>query len=345
MTSTNDQGASTVPDRVFVRAQALPENMKLVIRDKDEHVDLVCAAFFAEGHVLLLDDPGTGKTIAARALGESVEAVVKRIQFTPDLTPSDITGSPVYNRATMELDDKPGPTRTANVLICDEINRAMSKTQSALLEVMGEGQVTTGGVTHRALTPFFVIATENPLDHEGTNPLPEAQIDRFTIRDTFGHPSKDAMVEIALAQEREHPIDSLGSVMSLEELIEIQEAVRDIHLKRPLLEWIARIVTRTQWLSNPASASEGEQQLLLNGASVRGVLSLQSMTKAWALLQGRQYVLPEDVERMIVPVLGHRIIPNQTTESGRAIADGDPEAITEFFSTHVLRHELYVDEG
>ena len=290
--------AETVDDLALVQrvAQRMTENVERIVLGKHDEVALVLAALISGGHVLLEDVPGTAKTILARAIAQTVEgAGFARIQCTPDLQPTDITGLSIYDQKTREFEFRPGPI-FATIVLVDEINRAMPRTQSALLEAMAERQVTVDGVTRRLPDPFLVIATENPIEHEGTFPLPEAQLDRFAVRSGLGYPSRDIEVSVVLAQRHGHPLASLGPAVSTDELLQLQRAVEDVYVDELIIGWIVDLVRATR-------SVEG----LEVGASVRGSLMLDRSARAWALLQGRAHVLPSDVERLFLPVLGHRL--------------------------------------
>jgi len=282
---------------VLETAERLLANVERVVVGKREQIALVLSALISGGHVLLEDVPGTAKTILARTIAGSVEgATFARLQCTPDLQPTDVTGLAIFNQLTREFEFRAGPV-FANVVLVDEVNRAMPRTQSALLEAMAEGQVTVDGVTRPLPAPFLVIATENPIDLEGTFPLPEAQLDRFVLRTALGYPAEAEEVSIVAAQRHGHPIDSLAPAVTADELRALQAAVEGVYVDDLLLHWIVRLVRATREVEGVAI-----------GASVRGSLMLERTARAWALLHGRDHVVPEDVEWLFLPVLGHRLV-------------------------------------
>jgi MoxR-like ATPase len=278
-------------------AARLLANVETVVHGKTDRVQLVIAALACRGHVLFEDVPGTAKTILARALAGSIEDVVAaRIQCTPDLQPTDVTGLSVYDQQTREFEFRPGPI-FAGVVLVDEINRAMPRTQSALLEAMAEGQVTVDGVTRPLPYPFLVLATENPIEQEGTFPLPEAQLDRFFIKSDLGYPTVDQEMAIVREQRGHHPLVDLRPVVTLEDVRGLEQALEEVYTDDLILRWIVELVTATRELEEVAL-----------GASVRASLALERMSRAWALLHHRDYVTPEDVETLFLPVIGHRIL-------------------------------------
>jgi MoxR-like ATPase len=278
-------------------AARLLENVERVVVGKHEQIALVLAALISGGHVLLEDVPGTAKTILARTIACSVGgASFARIQCTPDLQPTDVTGLSIFNQKTREFEFRAGPV-FANVVLVDEVNRAMPRTQSALLEAMAERQVTVDGVTRPLPQPFLVLATENPIDLEGTFPLPEAQLDRFVLRTALGYPTEAEEVSIVAAQRHGHPIDDLEPALTADELRALQAAVENVYVDDLVLQWIVQLVRATR-----------EADGVAIGASVRGSLMLERTARAWALLHGRDHVVPDDVEWLFLPVLGHRLV-------------------------------------
>jgi MoxR-like ATPase len=250
--------------------------------------------------MLIEDVPGVGKTMLARSIAKSIGGDFRRIQFTPDLLPSDITGVSVFNQKTGDFDYRPGPIM-AQVVLADEINRASPKTQAALLESMEEQQITVDGVTHPVPSPFIVMATQNPIEYEGTFPLPETELDRFLVRITLGYPDMQNEIALLEAQRRTHPIESLEQVISEANLELLQDAVKEIHVEEAIREYIVTVVTATRSHSS-----------LYLGASPRGSLALFRLSQARALMEGREFVLPDDVKRLAFPALGHRIILNSS---------------------------------
>lgn len=271
-------------------------NVERVIVGKRREVELVLVALLCRGHVLIEDVPGVGKTVLAKAISRSIGSTFKRIQFTPDLLPSDVTGVNVFNPQSARFEFRPGPIM-AQMVLADEINRATPKTQSALLEAMEEAQVTVDGVTHPLPDPFVVLATENPIEYEGTFPLPEAQLDRFLLRLSLGYPGRAGELEMLERQHRAHPLDALQQAVGLEELVAAQRAVREIHVDPLVSEYIISIVEATR--------HHEDVQL---GASPRGSLALYNASRARAAIQGRPYVIPDDIKALAEPTLAHRVI-------------------------------------
>ncbi|MEX1159189.1 MAG: MoxR family ATPase [Thermomicrobiales bacterium] len=275
---------------------AVINNVERVIVGKDREVHLVLVALLCKGHVLIEDVPGVGKTVLAKAIARSVGCTFKRIQFTPDLLPSDVTGVSVFNQQRATFEFRPGPI-VAQIVLADEINRATPKTQSALLEAMEEGQITVDGETHMLPKPFVVLATENPIEYEGTFPLPEAQLDRFLVRLSLGYPGRASEIDILNRQQYSHPLDSLDQAVDVEELISAQADVKQVHVDDLIKEYIVDLVESTR-----------RHDDIYLGASPRGSLALYNTTRAWAALQGRDYVVPDDVKDLAEPALAHRMI-------------------------------------
>ena len=277
-------------------AQGIIDNVKKVIIGKDSAVELGVIALMCQGHALIEDVPGVGKTMLARSIAVSSGSDFKRIQFTPDLLPTDITGVSIYNQKTGEFEFRPGPI-ISQIVLADEINRATPKTQSALLEAMDERQVTVEGVTHPIPRPFLVMATQNPIEYEGTFPLPEAQLDRFLLMITLGYPSTEEELAIIDGQQMSHPIDSLKAVTTDKEIIELQEAVKTIYVDDLIKRYIVTITATTR-----------DHPDVSLGSSPRGSLGQFRAAQAMALIRGRDFVLPDDVKELAVPTLSHRII-------------------------------------
>lgn len=277
-------------------ADQVAENVGRVIVGKNREVRLVLIALLCRGHVLIEDVPGVGKTVLAKSIARSVGCIFKRIQFTPDLLPSDVTGVSIFNQQTMNFEYRPGPI-VAQIVLADEINRATPKTQSALLEAMEEAQITVDGTTHPLPTPFVVLATENPIEYEGTFPLPEAQLDRFLVRLSLGYPGRANELQILENQKQTHPLESIGQVVTNDDLVAAQKAVKEVHVDQRLKEYMVDLV----------EASRQHEQVYL-GASPRGSLALFNTSRAWAAMQGRDFVTPDDIKDLAEPALSHRII-------------------------------------
>jgi MoxR-like ATPase len=288
---------------------AIVANIERVIEGKTATIRLALAVMLAEGHLLIEDVPGVGKTKLAKALARSIDCTVRRIQFTPDLLPSDVTGVSVYNQETREFEFKPGAI-FANIVVGDEINRASPKTQSALLECMEERQVTVDGLTYELQMPFMVVATQNPIEMEGTYPLPEAQRDRFTARIAMGYPDTGAELAMLDGHGADDPILTLTPVADAAIVRQLIETVRDVH--------VADVVK--QYTVNLCNASREAPELRL-GASPRATLQLLRTARAVAALEGRDYVVPDDVQTLAVPVLAHRIIPTAEAQLNRRTTD------------------------
>ena len=290
------QQTESAPSTPNERARAIVDNVSRVIVGKTPVIEQTLAALIAQGHILVEDVPGVGKTMLAKSLAASLGCQFKRIQFTPDLLPSDITGISIYNQSTTQFEFRPGPVM-AQVVLADEINRATPKTQSALLEAMEELQVSVDGATHHLEAPFIVLATQNPIEYEGTFPLPEAQLDRFLIRVSLGYPDFAEELSVIERQEQTHPIDELEAVASPEDVVRLQEAAREIYVDGLVREYIVGL----------AEASRNHQDVAL-GASPRASLGMFRMARAYALVQNRDYVVPDDVQALAYGVMGHRII-------------------------------------
>jgi MoxR-like ATPase len=278
-------------------AERLLDNIETVVHGKREQIKLVVAALMCGGHALLEDVPGTAKTVLARAIAGSISgAQASRIQCTPDLQPTDVTGLSIFNQRERDFEFRPGPV-FANVVLVDEINRAMPKTQSALLEAMAEQQVTVDGETRPLGDPFLVMATQNPIEYEGTFPLPEAQLDRFFVKTALGYPDAEDEGQIVDEQLGGHPLGRLAPVVDLEEIATLRAAVGHVFLHEAVARWIVDLVRATR-----------EIEVVAIGSSVRGTLALNRAARAWAVLHSRRYVTPDDVERLFVPVLMHRLL-------------------------------------
>jgi len=272
------------------------ENIERVIVGKRETVELVAISLLCQGHLLIEDVPGVGKTMLARSLARSLGCIFSRIQFTPDMLPSDVTGVSIYNQVSREFEFRPGPI-LAQIVLADEINRATPKTQAALLEAMEERQVTVDGVTHILPKPFMVLATQNPIEYEGTFPLPEAQLDRFLLRVRLGYPKEDDEIQVLDRQQFRHPIETLDKVVTAEEVTQAQEAVKKVHVSAGVKQYIVEITRRTR-----------DYPEVYLGASPRGSLTLFRAGQARAAMYGRDFVLPDDIKALAEVSLGHRVI-------------------------------------
>lgn len=287
------------------------ENVEKVIIGKRSAVQLTVLGLLCQGHILIEDVPGVGKTVLAKSIALSVGCEFKRIQFTPDMLPTDVTGVSVFNQKEREFEFRQGPI-FAQIVLADEINRATPKTQSALLEAMEERQVTVDGVTHPLKPPFMVLATQNPIEYEGTFPLPEAQLDRFMLRIRLGYPNKTEEVEILTRQQKVHPVTQIEQVVSVEELKMAQEAIKSIHVNELIKEYIVEIVRQTRVHPD-----------VYLGASSRGALALFRLGQARSAMLNRDYVLPDDIKALAEPALAHRVILGPAAR----IKDIDPAAL------------------
>lgn len=281
-------------------AERLIDNVARVIIGKRNEIRMTVLGLLCQGHILLEDVPGVGKTMMAKALAKSIGASFSRIQFTPDMLPSDVTGVSIFNQGTRDFEFRPGPIM-AQIVLTDEINRATPKTQAALLEAMEERQVTVDGTTYPLEEPFLVIATQNPIEYEGTFPLPEAQLDRFMIRIRLGYPTPQEEISMLDSQQYQHPLSEVRQVVAVEELIRAQRAVRDTYLNYDVKAYIVDIVTATR-----------RHPDVYLGASPRGALAIYRLAQANAALQGREFVLPDDIKLLAEAVLAHRIILGPT---------------------------------
>ncbi|MCE7983844.1 MAG: MoxR family ATPase [Caldilinea sp. CFX5] len=277
-------------------ANRISANVQKVIIGKQAEIRLTLLALLCEGHLLIEDVPGVGKTMLTRALARSIGCTFRRIQFTPDMLPSDVTGVNIYNQKSQEFEFRPGPIM-AQVVLTDEINRATPKTQAALLEAMEERQITVDGVTYRMARPFMVLATQNPIEYEGTFPLPEAQVDRFMMRIRLGYPLKNNEIDMLNRQSEHHPIQDVEQVVTVEELVEAQKLVRTVYVDNLVKEYIVDLVTTTR-----------DHPDIYLGASPRGSLALFNASRALSAIEGRDYVLPDDVKLLAEPTLSHRLI-------------------------------------
>lgn len=277
-------------------AKRVINNVEQVIVGKRQQLILAMVSWFSEGHILLEDVPGVAKTILARALARSVGCEFKRIQCTPDLLPTDVTGASVFHPKTAEFEFRPGPI-FSRLVLADEINRATPRTQAALLEAMAEGSVTIDGVTRQLESPFLVVATQNPIDHEGTFPLPEAQLDRFLMRFSLGYPTMEEELKMLEMLQHRHPLEDLQAVISGEELLACQAAVREIHVDEKVRQYLMQIVHDTR-----------DHEDLTLGASPRASIAMFRTSQAMAAVRGRSFVQPDDIKRVAGPILNHRVI-------------------------------------
>lgn len=284
-------------------------NLEKVIVGKTQAVELVVIGLLCQGHILIEDVPGVGKTMLARSLAKSLDCTFNRIQFTPDMLPSDVTGVSIFNQQKREFEFRAGPIM-GQIILADEVNRATPKTQASLLEAMEEHQVTVDGITHPLPKPFMVLATQNPIEYEGTFPLPEAQLDRFLLRVRMGYPTPSEEIRILNGQQLRHPIEALKSVVKIKDLLNAIESIRKIFVSPAIERYIIDLVGRTR--------QSGDVYL---GASPRGSLALFRAGQARAALQGRDYVLPDDIKALAIPVLGHRIIVSPAARLRELSAD------------------------
>lgn len=299
----------------FARIRELENVMGAVIKGKPEAVRLALVALLAGGHLLIEDVPGTGKTTLAHSLARGLDGTFQRIQFTADLLPSDVTGLSFYNERSNAFEFKPGPV-FANVLLADEINRATPKTQSALLEAMAENQVTVEGTTYPLPAPFIVLATQNPIEHQGTFPLPESQLDRFMLRMKIGYPNLEAEREIIRTHLHGEPLAEVRPVISGEEVAELQREVMSVQVDDRLVDYLLAIVNATR-----------TSEMIDLGVSPRGTLALHRAAQALAFIEGRGYCLPDDIKRLVAPVCAHRLLINNRFASPTATAADEAESV------------------
>jgi MoxR-like ATPase len=303
------------------KVEQLQATIETVIRGKSDVVELALVALLASGHLLIEDVPGVGKTTLAQALARSFDCTFQRIQFTSDMLPSDIVGLEVFNQQQSSFDFKPGPI-FANVVLADEINRTTPKTQSALLEAMAEGHVTVEQETYQLPRPFIVLATQNPVEHHGTYPLPESQLDRFMMRLRMGYPDMEDEKTILRQQTLRSPVDRLVPVMHSEDVLGLQGEVREVTVDESLVDYLIRIVRATR-----------ESDLLDLGVSPRGSLALYHAAQAIAFIEGRGYVIPDDIKRLVVPIFAHRIVVNSRYSTGLRRSDEAEAALQEILKT------------
>ncbi|MFP5263800.1 MAG: AAA family ATPase [Blastocatellia bacterium] len=303
------------------KIEQLQATIETVIRGKSDVVELALVALLAGGHLLIEDVPGVGKTTLAQTLARSFDCTFQRIQFTSDMLPSDIVGLEVFNQQRSSFDFKPGPI-FANVVLADEINRTTPKTQSALLEAMAEGHVTVEQETYQLPRPFIVLATQNPVEHHGTYPLPESQLDRFMMRLRMGYPDIEDEKSILRQQTLRSPVERLVPVMHSEDVLALQNEVREVTVDESLVDYLIRIVRATR-----------ESDLLDLGVSPRGSLALYHAAQAVAFIQGRDYVIPDDIKRLVVPVFAHRIVVNSRYSTGLRRSDEAEAALQEILKT------------
>ncbi len=298
-------------------AERVIENVERVIVGKRATVELAVVGLLSQGHLLIEDVPGVGKTMLARSLARSLGCSFGRIQFTPDMLPSDITGVSIFNQATRQFEFRPGPVMS-QILLTDEINRATPKTQAALLEVMEERQVTVDGVTHPLPLPFMVLATQNPVEYEGTFPLPEAQLDRFLLRIRLGYPDPESEITVLERQQFRHPVEDLQPVVSVEEVRAAQEAVKSVYVSKAVKQYIVELVNQTR-----------RHPDVYLGASPRGSLTLYRTGQALAVMRGRDFVLPDDIKALALPALAHRVIVSPRARLREMTAENIVQSVLE----------------
>lgn len=303
------------------KLEQLQSTIESVIHGKSDVVELALVTLLAGGHLLIEDVPGVGKTTLGHTLARSFDCTFQRIQFTSDMLPSDITGLEVFNQRSSMFEFKPGPI-FANVILADEINRSTPKTQSALLEAMAEGQVTVEQETYQLPRPFMVLATQNPIEHHGTYPLPESQLDRFMMRLRMGYPASEDEKTILRQQTMNSPIEHLVPVMHSDDVLELQREVRDVAIDEALVDYLIHIVRATR-----------EADILDLGVSPRGSLALYHAAQALAFVEGRDYVIPDDIKRLVVPIFAHRIIVNSRYSTGLRRSDESEAALQEIIKS------------
>jgi MoxR-like ATPase len=316
-----------MPD-VNTTSKQIIVNVEKAIVGKRRQIILTLVAWLSEGHILLEDVPGVAKTVLVRALARSVNGSFKRIQCTPDLLPTDVTGVSIFNQKSTEFEFRPGPI-FAQLVLADEVNRATPRTQAALLEAMAERRVTVDGVTHELAPPFLVMATQNPIDHEGTFPLPEAQLDRFLIRLSLGYPNLDEEIKMLEMLERGHPIDSLQPVVSTADLLAAQRAVREIHVDAKVRRYLTEIVHHTR-----------QHEDVALGGSPRASLALFRSSQALAAVNGRNFVRPDDVKNMAAAVLTHRLILRPESRLRKVTAAAVVTEVVEAVPVPVMSAEM-----
>jgi len=300
-------------EQVQTVVEKITASVEKVIKGKRDVIELTLLTLLCDGHLLIEDVPGVGKTMLARSIARSTGCTFRRIQFTPDMLPTDVTGVSVFNQKTREFEFRPGPIM-AQIVLTDEINRATPKTQSALLEAMEERQVTVDGVTYPMPKPFLVLATQNPIEYEGTFPLPEAQIDRFMMRISIGYPEPEDEMDMLDSQRLRHPIEDLDQATDVEEFVAAQEAIKQVHVDDLIKEYIIAVVNATR-----------KHPDLYLGSSPRGSLALYKTGRARAAMEGRDYVIPDDIKALALPALAHRLIVSPSAR----IKNVDPRAVVE----------------